>query len=75
MSRGDSVDVVGCITETRGGGMYKITLDNDVVITAKLSGRMKRNHINVIPGDYVTVSMSPYDLTHGLITIRHTSNE
>ena len=53
-----------------GGGRYQITLEGGQVVTAQLSGRMRRFHVRVIPGDRVQVGVSPYDPTHGFITFR-----
>ena len=53
-----------------GGSRYQITLENGQQVTAQLSGRMRRFRIRVIPGDRVTVGLSPYDPTHGFITFR-----
>ena len=71
MSKDDLVHVEGRGTKTTGGGNYVITLENGGVITAKLSGAMKRYKIRVIDGDRVTVGVSLYDPTHGLIIHRH----
>ncbi len=61
----------GLILDARGGGQYTIRLkEGGNEVRARLSGKMKQNHIRVIPGDKVKVSFSPYDLTHGLITFR-----
>ena len=53
-----------------GGGRYQIVLESGQTVTAQLSGRMRRFRIRVIPGDRVTVGLSPYDPTHGFITFR-----
>jgi len=70
MSRKDLVQVSGAVDKILGGGRYQIRLDNGHVITAQLSGRMRRFHIRVILGDRVQVGVSPYDPTHGFITYR-----
>ena len=54
-----------------GGGVYHIKLDNGVTVKARLCGKMKRFNIKVVVGDSVSVGISPYDATHGLITHRH----
>lgn len=69
MSRGDLIEMEGQILDALGGGKYKIRANNREII-AQLSGRLKRNHIRVLPGDKVRVSVSPYDMSHGLITFR-----
>lgn len=70
MAREDLVTIDGKVTNLFGGGVYHITLDNGVVINAKLCGKMKKFNIKVVVGDRVSVGLSPYDPTHGLITHR-----
>ncbi len=70
MSKKDLVQVSGEVTRILGGGRYQIKLDNEHVITAQLSGRMRRFHIRVITGDRVQCGVSPYDTSHGFITYR-----
>jgi translation initiation factor IF-1 len=70
MAKKDLVQVTGTVQKILGGGRYQIRLDNEHVITAQLSGRMRRFHIRVIMGDRVQVGVSPYDPTHGFITYR-----
>lgn len=71
MAKDDLIQIDGTVTDVTGGGNYKIALENGVPITARLCGKMKRFKIRVIVGDRVTVGVSPYDPTHGLITFRH----
>lgn len=74
MPRDDHVEVEGTIIDALGGGQYKVrATEGGAEIRAQLSGRMKRNHIRVIPGDLVKVAVSPYDMTHGMITFRSKS--
>lgn len=72
MPKDDHIEVRGKIIDAMGGGQYQIQLDNSEKseIRAQLCGKMKKAHIRVLPGDRVTVSLSPYDLTHGIITYR-----
>lgn len=70
MARDDLISVEGKVEEASSGGNFIVRLDDDRLIQAKLSGRLRRFHINVIPGDKVTVGLSPYDVTHGLILRR-----
>jgi translation initiation factor IF-1 len=70
MSRDDLIRFEGKVVDLTGGGNYQITLDNGMTISARLSGKMKKFKIKVIVGDRVTVGVSPYDPTHGLITHR-----
>jgi len=62
--------VEGVVTEVLAGGHFTVKLDTGQDISAKLSGRMRKFHVRVIQGDRVTVGVSPYDLTHGLIIHR-----
>lgn len=71
MAKDDLIQIDGTVTDVTGGGNYKIALENGVEISARLCGKMKRFKIRVIVGDKVTVGVSPYDPTHGLITFRH----
>jgi translation initiation factor IF-1 len=71
MSKGDLLEMEGCIQDALGGGQYTIKVDQGgALVRAQLSGRMRRHHIRVLPGDRVRVAVSPYDLTHGLIVSR-----
>lgn len=71
MAKDDLVQVDGKIIDALAGGFYKIQLDNNVIIKARLCGKMKTFNIRVIVGDRVTVGVSPYDPSHGLIMYRH----
>ncbi|MBX3039248.1 MAG: translation initiation factor IF-1 [Bdellovibrionaceae bacterium] len=71
MAKDDLVAVDGNVTDMSGGGVYCITLANGLSVKARLCGKMKRFRIKVVVGDRVTVGVSPYDPTHGLITHRH----
>lgn len=71
MAKDDLASLEGKVTNMTGGGVYKISLDNGVPISAKLCGKMKRFKIKVVVGDRVTVGISPYDTAHGLILHRH----
>lgn len=71
MSKGDHLEFEGIILEACGGGKYRIQVNGTGnIIMAQLSGKMKRNHIRVIPCDRVRVEVSPYDPTNGLIVFR-----
>ena len=71
MARDDLVPLDGRVTEVLAGGNFRITLTNGSRVLAQLAGRMRRNRIRVTLGDRVTVCVSPYDPTRGLITFRH----
>ncbi|MCF8041246.1 MAG: translation initiation factor IF-1 [Desulfarculaceae bacterium] len=70
MSRDDLIHLEGQVTRTLGGGQMEVVTEQEHTLRAVLSGRMKRFKIKVLVGDRVRVSVSPYDLTHGLITYR-----
>ena len=70
MSRDDLIQMNGKVADATGGGSYVILLDNGVTVTARLAGKMKKFKIRIIVGDRVTVGLSPYDPTHGIITHR-----
>ncbi len=72
MAKDDLAQVEGKVVDAGAGGIYKVQLeDNDIEISAKLCGKMRRFNIRVVVGDRVTVGVSPYDPTHGLIMYRH----
>lgn len=68
--REDHVKLEGVVSNVFAGGQFEITTDNEVKVRAELSGRMRKFRIRVVLGDRVTVALSPYDLTHGMITYR-----
>lgn len=67
----DVIEVQATVVETLPNAMFKVQLDNGVVILAHVSGKIRMNYIRILPGDKVTVESSPYDLTRGRITFRH----
>ena len=67
----DVSEVQATVVETLPNAMFKVNLDNGVVILAHVSGKIRMNYIRILPGDKVTVEISPYDLTRGRITFRH----
>lgn len=72
MAKDDLAQVDGKVVDALAGGIYKVQIDsNSVVINAKLCGKMRRFNIRVVVGDRVSVGVSPYDPTHGLIMFRH----
>jgi translation initiation factor IF-1 len=70
MSKQDMIEVEGKVTEALPNAVFKVELENGHQITAHLSGKLRMNFIRILPGDKVTVEMSPYDLTKGRITWR-----
>lgn len=70
MAKSDLLQVEGTVIESNKGNLFKIKLDNDIEVMAKLGGKMRRHRIRVVEGDRVQVGLSPYDVSHGLITYR-----
>ncbi|HMQ11585.1 MAG TPA: translation initiation factor IF-1 [Oligoflexia bacterium] len=70
MAREDLVLIEGKVIEVAAGGNFMVEGPNGMRIAAKLAGKLRRKHIRVILGDHVTVGVSPYDPSHGLITYR-----
>ena len=70
MSKQDVIEVEGIVKEALPNAQFKVELQNGDVILAVISGKLRMNFIRILPGDKVTVEMSPYDLTRGRITWR-----
>ena len=70
MSKEDVLEVEGFILEALPNAQFKVELTNGHQILAHISGKLRMNYIRILPGDKVTVEMSPYDLTKGRITWR-----
>jgi translation initiation factor IF-1 len=70
MPKEDNIEVEGKIVDTLPNAMFKVELENGQVILAYVSGKMRMHYIKILPGDKVTVELSPYDLTKGRITYR-----
>ena len=70
MPKEDMIEVQGTIAETLPNAMLRVSLDNGHRILAHISGKMRMHFIRILPGDKVTVQLSPYDLTKGRITYR-----
>ena len=66
----DVIEIEGQVKETLPNAMFQVELENGAVILAHVSGKIRKNFIRILPGDRVTVEMSPYDLTKGRITYR-----
>jgi translation initiation factor IF-1 len=71
LSKEDLIRIEGKVADATGGGNYSIQLENGAIISARLCGKMKRFKIRIIVGDRVTVGVSPYDPSHGLVLHRH----
>ena len=74
MAKDDVIEVEAVVIETLPNAMFKVKLSNGVVILATVSGKIRMNYIRILPGDRVTVEISPYDLTRGRITFRFKQN-
>ena len=70
MAGKDTIEMQGVVTEVLPNTVFRVKLENDHVITAHISGKMRENYIRILNGDKVTVEMSPYDLSKGRITFR-----
>ena len=70
MAREDHIEFDGEVIDTLPNTMFKVKLENDHVITAHISGKMRKHYIRILTGDKVKVEMTPYDLTKGRITFR-----
>ena len=70
MAKDDVIQVEAVVIETLPNAMFRVKLSNGVVILATVSGKIRMNYIRILPGDRVTVEISPYDLTRGRITFR-----
>ena len=70
MSKSDMIEVEGTVVEVLPNTTFKVTLKNDHMIIANISGKLRMNNIRILPGDKVTIEMSPYDLTKGRIIWR-----
>jgi translation initiation factor IF-1 len=70
LAKEDSIEVEGTVVESLPNAMFRVELPNGHRILAHISGKMRMNYIRILPGDKVTVEMSPYDLTRGRITYR-----
>ena len=71
MAKEKPIEVDGKIQETLPNATFRVVLDNDHVILAHVSGKMRMHYIKLLPGDKVKLEMSPYDLTKARITYRH----
>ncbi|GBC62647.1 translation initiation factor IF-1 [Desulfonema ishimotonii] len=70
MAKEEAIKVQGKVIETLPNAMFKVELENGHQILAHISGKMRMHFIRILPGDTVTVELSPYDLTRGRITYR-----
>ena len=71
MAKKNLIKQDGIIEEALSNAMFRVRLENDHQIVATISGKMRMNYIRILPGDKVSVEMSPYDLSRGRITYRY----
>lgn len=65
------IELEGTVVETLPNALFRVQLENGHVVLAHISGKMRMNYIRIIPGDRVSLEMTPYDLSKGRITYRH----
>ena len=70
MAKDNVIEIEGKVKETMPNAMFKVELENGHEILAHVSGKIRMHYIKILPGDRITVEMSPYDLTKGRITYR-----
>ena len=70
MSKQDVIEVEGRVVEKLPNAMFQVGLENGHVVLAHVSGKIRMNFIRILPGDKVTIELTPYDLTRGRITYR-----
>jgi len=70
LSKSDVIEVEGIVTDTYPNATFEVELENGHKILAHISGKLRMNYIRILPGDKVTVELSPYDLSRGRITWR-----
>lgn len=70
MSKTDVIEIEGKVVEKLPNAMFQVELENGHVVLAHISGKLRMNYIRILPGDKVTLEMSPYDLTKGRIIWR-----
>ncbi len=71
MPKEDAIEVVGTVVETLPNAMFRVELENQHMVLAHVSGKMRKNFIRILPGDKILVELSPYDLTRGRIVYRY----
>lgn len=71
MAKEEPIEVIGTVTESLPNATFRVELENGHKILAHISGKMRMHFIRILPGDKVTIEMSPYDLSKGRITYRN----
>ena len=70
MAKEDQIEMEGKVIDTLPNTMFRVQLENGHIVTAHISGKMRKHYIRILTGDSVKVEMTPYDLTKGRITFR-----
>ena len=70
MAKQSNIEIDGTIVEALSNAMFRVELENGHVVTAHISGKMRKNYIRILTGDKVTVELTPYDLSKGRIIFR-----
>jgi translation initiation factor IF-1 len=70
MAKEEAIEVEGTVVEPLPNAQFRVELENGHIVLAHISGKMRMHYIRILPGDKVTVELSPYDLTRGRITYR-----
>lgn len=71
MAKEKAIEIEGTVVEALPNAMFRVKLDNDMVVLAHISGKVRVHFIRILPGDRVQVELSPYDLKRGRITYRY----
>jgi translation initiation factor IF-1 len=71
MAKQANIELYGTITQALSNAMFRVELENEHIVTAHISGKMRKFYIKLLPGDKVKLEMSPYDLTKARITYRY----
>ncbi len=71
MAKEKAIEMMGTVLETLPNAMFRVELDNGMKVLAHISGKMRMRFIRILPGDKVSVEVSPYDLSRGRIVYRH----
>ncbi|MBS7406613.1 MAG: translation initiation factor IF-1 [Coriobacteriales bacterium] len=71
MAKQDAIELEGTVVEPLPNAMFKVELENGHQVLAHISGKMRMHYIKILPGDKVTIELSPYDLDRGRITYRY----
>lgn len=75
MAKEDHIEMEGIVVETLPNTLFRVELENKLIVTAHISGKMRKNYIRILTGDKVTVQLTPYDLTKGRIIFRNREKE